>query len=168
MQEGLCAIIGTIRRGFEDLYEAKQTLLYGDGQEGPDFGDDLHSRRSFYFGPSSGQGIMGRSLGSPHRRVIPKTSYSSRRASSNSLLSMGRGHGQNSKPALGYDGGGAGGLSGSHSGGYQTLRGGAQRSPKTTNGAIGLCSSSHRCIYSFYAMSLERMISERAITVVKV
>ena len=86
---------------------------------------------------------MWRSLGSPHRRAIPKTSYSSRRASSNSLLSMGmgRGQGQDRKPSLGYDGGGAGGLSGSHSGGYQTLRGGVQRSPRVSQGGIG------RCIY---------------------
>ena len=108
--------------------------------QGADYGDDLHSRRSYYFGPSSGQGVMGRSLGSPHRRAIPKTSYSSRRASSNSLLSMGmgRGQGQDRKP-LGYDGGGAGGLSGSHSGGYQTLRGGVQRSPRVLQGGIGKC-----------------------------
>lgn len=108
----MCAIIGTIRRGFDDLYEAKQTLLYGTTDNDSNFTDE--TQRSFYFGPSSGQSSNG--LG-PHRRgSIPKTSYGSRRASSNSLMSMGRGGDRK-------DRGGAGGLSGSHSGGYQALRG---------------------------------------------
>ena len=133
-QEGLCAIIGTIRRGFEDLYEAKQILLFGDSDDcsSSDYGDDVQSRRSFYFGPASGQGFMG--SGATQRRAIPKTSYGSRRASSNSLMTMARGH--DKKNHTGYDGGGAGGLSGSHSGGYQTLRG-PQRTPRSNPGGIG-------------------------------
>jgi hypothetical protein len=67
-QEGLCAIIGTIRRGFEDLYEAKETLLYGDI---PSYTDNNDLSRSFYLGG-----------GSSAMRSIPKTSYGSRRASS--------------------------------------------------------------------------------------
>ena len=56
---------------------------------------DVQSRRSFYFGPSSGHGAMGRAMrssGSPYMRAIPKTSYGSRRASSNSLLTIGKKH----------------------------------------------------------------------------
>jgi hypothetical protein len=51
-QEGLCAIIGTIRRGFEDLYEAKETLLYGDIPEYTS-NNDLSTQRSFYLGGGS-------------------------------------------------------------------------------------------------------------------
>ena len=128
VQEGLCAIIGTIRRGFDDLYEAKQTLVYGNTEDDGNYADEVQSRRSFYFGPSSGQGISGKGL---HRRgSIPKTSYGSRRASSNSLMSMGRGNDRK-------DRGGAGGLSGSHSGGYQALRGPLKTPATPPSGGIG-------------------------------
>jgi hypothetical protein len=80
--------------------------------------------------------------GATQRRAIPKTSYGSRRASSNSLMTMARGH--DKKGHTGYDGGGAGGLSGSHSGGYQTLRG-PQRAPRSSPGGIGDSPSALRC-----------------------
>ena len=170
VQEGLCAIIGTIRRGFDDLYEAKQTLVYGNTEDDGNYVDEVQSRRSFYFGPSSGQGISGKGL---HRRgSIPKTSYGSRRASSNSLMSMGRGNDRK-------DRGGAGGLSGSHSGGYQALRGPLKTPATPPSGGIGelflllpssssffffllLLPSSSSCFlltsYSFLPLSLEPYI----------
>ena len=145
VQEGLCAIIGTIRRGFDDLYEAKQTLVYGNTEDDGNYADEVHSRRSFYFGPSSGQGISGKGL---HRRgSIPKTSYGSRRASSNSLISMGRGNDRK-------DRGGAVGLSGSHSGGYQALRGPLKTPATPPSGGIGELFLASSFLLPFYLLCL--------------
>lgn len=92
----MCAIIGTIRRGFEDLYEAKQILIYGDENEfyeinNGDISDNVLSRRSYYFGPSSGFVSTGKKNSYNHQygKSIPKTSYGSRRASFNSLQTIG-------------------------------------------------------------------------------
>ena len=71
------------------MYEAKQILLYGDNDEYSEFSEDVLSRRSYYFGQSSGHGAMGRKSSPQHRKSIPKTSYGSRRASSNSLVTIG-------------------------------------------------------------------------------
>ena len=96
IQEGLCAIIGTIRRGFEDLYEAKEILLNGDESDffeinNRDISDNVLSRRSYYFGPSSGSvGMVRKNGNNQYRKAIPKTSYGSRRASFNSLLTLGK------------------------------------------------------------------------------
>ena len=91
----MCAIIGTIRRGFEDLYEAKEILLHGDESDffeinNRDISDNVLSRRSYYFGPSSGSvGMVRKNGNNQFRKAIPKTSYGSRRASFNSLLTLG-------------------------------------------------------------------------------
>jgi len=79
-QEGLRAIIGTLRRGFEELYEARDALRSIQDFKGPSNGEGLHSRmkRKTSFTSLSGSG--GGS-------GIPKTSYMYRLAANMSMPS---------------------------------------------------------------------------------
>jgi hypothetical protein len=75
-QEGLRAIIGSIRRGFEDLYDAKLTVT-GEIERGVNI--------KFHAGPSVGLGdLQSMSEVSP-RKSFPRMTYQNRVASYNQL-----------------------------------------------------------------------------------
>lgn len=75
-QEGLRAIIGTIRRGFEDIYEAKDALVVTLASPSA---AHLTSGLTLFRGPSSGCG--DRVSSSPMIAPLPRVPYTSRVAS---------------------------------------------------------------------------------------
>lgn len=77
-QEGLRAIIGSIRRGFEDLYDAKITVS-GEIERG------FHLK--FHGGPSIGLGDLS-SLEDTARKSFPRMSYQKRVQSYNQLKGL--------------------------------------------------------------------------------